>query len=131
MEDLISYNQLVDNLEAVTNEDNEISDDLYKFRAIIGQQCLLKPTDHNWKGCKFNVLVEWETGEKTYEPLSNLAADNPDTCATYVRENDLLHIDGRKRFRNLARSNKTLTRAIMQSKVRQVHCKRDLCQITP
>ena len=30
--------QLVDHLEAAANEDNEISDDLYKFRALIGHQ---------------------------------------------------------------------------------------------
>ena len=64
MEELISYNQLVDHLEAGANEPNKISNDLYKFRALIGHQGQLKPTDPNWKGCKFNVLVEWETGEK-------------------------------------------------------------------
>ena len=75
MEELISYNQLVDHLEAADNEDNEISDDLNRFRALIGHQGPPKPTDSNWEGCKFNVLVEWETGEKTFEPLSILAAD--------------------------------------------------------
>ena len=120
VEELISYNQLVDHLEAAANEDNEISNDLYKFRALIGHQGLLKPTDPNWKGCKFNVLVEWETGEKTYEPLSVLAADDPVTCATYAKENDLLHIDGWKRFRSLAKRDKILARAVMQSKISQV-----------
>ena len=66
LEEIISYNQLVDHLEAAANEDNEISDDLFKFRALIGHRGPLKPTDPNWKGCKFNVLVDWETGEKTY-----------------------------------------------------------------
>ena len=120
VEELISYNQLVDHLEAAANEDNEINDDLFKFRALIGHQGPLKPTDPNWEGCKFNVLVEWETGEKTYEPLSILAADDPVTCATSARENDLLHIEGWKRFRNLAKRDKTLARAVMQSKIRQV-----------
>ena len=120
VEEIISYNQLVDHLEAAANEDNEISDDLFKFRALIGHQGPLKPTDPNWKGSKFNVLVEWETGEKTYEPLSVVAADDPVTCASYARENDLLHIDGWKRFRNMAKRDKTLTRAVMQSKIRQV-----------
>ena len=120
VEDIISYNQLVDHLEAAANEDNEISDDLFKFRALIGHQGPLKPTDPNWKGSKFNVLVEWETGEKTYQPLSVLAADDPVTCATYAKENDLLPIDGWKRFRNLAKRDKALTRAVMQSKIRQV-----------
>ena len=83
LEEIISYNQLVDHLEAATNDANEISDDLFKFGAIIGHQGPLKPTDHNWKRCKYNVLVDWETGEKTYEPLSVLAADDPVTCALY------------------------------------------------
>ena len=118
LEEIISYNQLVDHLEAAANDDNEISDDLYKFRALIGHQGPLKPTDSNWKECKYNVLVDWETGEKTYEPLSVLAADDPVSCAMYAK-NDLLHIDGWKRFRNLAKRDKTLIRAIMQSRIRQ------------
>ena len=73
LDEIISYNQLVDHLETAANDDNEISD-----------QGLLKPTDPNWKGCKYNVLVDWETGEKTYEPLSVLASDDPVTCALYA-----------------------------------------------
>ena len=72
LEEIISYNQLVNHLEAAANEDNEINDDLYKVRALIGHQGPLKPTDPNWKGCKYNVLVDWETWEKTYKPLSFL-----------------------------------------------------------
>ena len=33
VEELISYNQLVDHLEAAANEDNEINDDLFKFQS--------------------------------------------------------------------------------------------------
>ena len=119
LEEIISYNQLVDHLEAAANDDNEISNDLFKLRALIGHQGPLKPTDPNWKGCKFNVLVDWEAGEKTYEPLSVLAADDPVTSAMYAKENDLLHIAGWKRFRNLVKRDKTITRAIMQSNIRQ------------
>ena len=42
------------------------------------------------------------------------------TCAAYAKENDLLQIEGWKRFRNLAKRDKTLARAVMQSKIRQV-----------
>ena len=38
LEEIISYNQLVDHMEAAANEDYEISDDLYKYRALIGHQ---------------------------------------------------------------------------------------------
>ena len=37
IEEIITYSQLIDHLEAA-NEDNEISDDIYKFRALIGHQ---------------------------------------------------------------------------------------------
>ena len=109
----------MDHLETADNEDNQISDDLYKFRALIDHQGPLKATDPNWKGYKYNVLVDWETGEKTNEPHSVLAVDDPVTCATYAKQNDLLHVDGWKRFRNLTKRDKILTRAVMQSKIRQ------------
>ena len=60
------------------------------------------------------------TAEKTYEPLSVLAADDPVTCATYAEEIDLLHIVGWKRFRILVKRDKSLVRAVMSSKIRQV-----------
>ena len=46
------------------------------------------------KGSKYNVQVEWETGEITFEPLSIIAADDPVTCAAYAKENDLLALEG-------------------------------------
>ena len=38
VEEIISYNQLVDHLEAAAHEDNKMSDDLFRFRALIGDQ---------------------------------------------------------------------------------------------
>ena len=116
---IISCSWLVDHQEAAANEATKINDDLYKFRALIGHQGPLKATDPILKRCKYNVLIEWETGEKTYEPLSAPAATDPVTCASYTKGIGLLHIDGWKRFRNLAKSDKILTRAVMQSKIRQ------------
>ena len=49
--------------------------ELYRFRAIIGHQGPLLDSDPDWKGSKYNVEVEWETGEITFEPLSIIAAD--------------------------------------------------------
>jgi hypothetical protein len=44
------------------------------------------------------VLVAWETGETTYEPLRAIAADDPVSCAEYAKENNLLDTEGRKQF---------------------------------
>ena len=65
-------------------------------------------------------MVEWETGEITEEPLSLIAAEDPVTCANYAEKHDLLHLDGWKRLKHIAKNQKQLTRAINQSKIRQV-----------
>ena len=54
------------------------------------------------------------------EPLSFIAADDPVTCAIYAKKHVLLHLDGWKRLKHIAKNQKQLTRAITQSKIRQV-----------
>ena len=58
------------------------------------------------KGCQYNVLVEWETGEKTYQSISVLASDYPVTCASSAKENCLSHIDGWAWLKYLAKRDK-------------------------
>ena len=120
VEELISYNQLLEHLENALDHDMGMDQELYRFRAIIGHQGPLLASDSDWKGSKYNVQVELETGEITFEPLSIIAADDPVTCAAYAKENDLLALEGWRRFRSLAKKDKVLARAIKQSKIRQV-----------
>ena len=102
MEEIISCSHLVDHQEATANEENET----YKLRVSIGHQRPPKAPNPNLKRCKYNVLVEWETGEKTHEPLPVLAADDPVTCASYTKGNGISHLDGWKRYKNLAKRDK-------------------------
>ena len=111
----MSYVQILDHLDP-----QEHQDDLYKLRTITGLQGPLSPQDENYKGSKYNVMVEWETGEVTEEPLSLIAADALVTCAEYAKKHDLLHLDGWKRLKQIAKNQKQLTRAINQSQIRQV-----------
>ena len=117
VEELISYNQLLEHLENAQDNHMGMDQELYRFRAIIGHQGALPASDSDWKGIKYNVQVEWETGEITFELPSISAADDPVTCAAYAKENDLLTLEGWHRFRNLAKKDKV---TIKQSKVRQV-----------
>ena len=94
--------------------------ELYRFRGIIGHQGPLLASDPDGKGSKYNVQVEWETGEITFEPLSITTADDSVTCATYTKENDLLALEGWHRFKNLAKKDRGLARGIKLSKIRQV-----------
>ena len=99
MEKFISYSQHVDHQEPVTNVKNETNDDLYRLRTLNCHQRPSKAPDPNLNRCKYNALVEWETGEKAYEPLSVLATDDPVTCASYTKGNGISHIDGWIRFK--------------------------------
>jgi hypothetical protein len=64
------------------------------------------------------VLVKWENGEITTEPLLVIAADDPVTCAVYAREHDLLDVEGWKRFRNLAKCEKHFLCLVKQAKMK-------------
>ena len=72
---IISYNQVLNYLE----KHNQGDETLFKFRAIAGHQGPLDNDELNYKGSLYNVMVEWETGEISEEPLSIIAADDPVT----------------------------------------------------
>ena len=66
----------------------------------------------------YNVMIEWEDGSRTFEPLGIIAKDDPVTCAKYANENDLLNTKGWTQFRSLARRDKKLERLLNQSKLK-------------
>ena len=78
------------------------------------------------------VVYLWNTGylQVTRPRLcpgfnSVIAAKDPITCAAYAKEKNLYNLDGWKRFRHHIKKGKQLTRAIKQSKIRQVrHAKK-------
>ena len=131
VEELISYNHLLDHLETLEDNDLGMDQELFKFIAIIGHHSPLKATDPDWKGSKYNVQVEWETGEVSFEPHSVIAADDPVTCAAYGEQSDLLALEGWQRFKNLAKRDKILARAIKQRKIRTSQEIPNLCVWIP
>ena len=62
-----------------------------KFRPITDHHGPLKRSDPNYNSSLYNVMVEWETGEITEEPLSIITQDNPVTCAAYAKQHNLLY----------------------------------------
>ena len=81
---------------------------LFKFRDIVSHQGLLESTDPNHKGSKYNVMVEWESGEVTYEPLTLISKDDPITCEVYAKKHDLLDTTGWKHLKRYAKTSKRL-----------------------
>ena len=68
-EEKMSYNQLMDYIQKGTDAEED-PDSLFKFRDIVAHQGPLESTDPDHKGSRYNVMVEWESGEITYEPLA-------------------------------------------------------------
>ena len=69
---------------------------------------------------QYNVLVEWETGEVTYESLAIISMDDPVECETYAKKNNLLDVPGGKHLRRYVKTSKRLIRAAKDSRLRQV-----------
>ena len=65
-------------------------------------------------------MVEWESGEVTYEPLTHISKDDPITRAVYAKKHDLLDTTGWKHLKRYAKTSKRLIRAVKQSRIRQV-----------
>ena len=118
-EEIMSYNQLMDYIQKGTDAEED-PDSLFKFRDIIAHQGPLESTDPNHKGSKYNIMVEWESGEVTYEPLTLISKDDPITCAVYAKKHDLLDTTGWKHLKRYAKTSKRLIRAVKQSRIRQV-----------
>ena len=86
-EEIMSYNQLMD---YILKYDEEDQDTLFKFRDIVAHQGPLESTNPNHKRSKYNVMVEWESGEVTLESLPFISKDNPVTCTLYAKK----HLQG-------------------------------------
>ena len=101
----MSYNQLMDYIQKGTDAEED-PDSLFKLRDIIAHQSPLEATDPNSKRSKYNVMVEWESGEVTYEPLTLISKDDPITCAVYAKKHDLLDTTGSKHLKRYAKTSK-------------------------
>ena len=118
-EEIMSYNQLMDYIQKGTDAEED-PDSLFKFRDIVAHQGPLESIDPDQKGSKYNVIVEWESGEVTYEPLTLISKDDPITCAVYAKKHDLLDTTGWNHPKRYAKISKRLIRAVKQSWICQV-----------
>jgi hypothetical protein len=68
IEEIMSYQQIMDHLD-----EDQKSERVWKFRRISGHEGpLTKKKDKNYDGSSYNVMIEWENGEVTTEPLNTL-----------------------------------------------------------
>ena len=123
LDDLISYNQLMEYLEDKTDT-GPLEDGFYRFKCIKDHKGPYTSSDPEYNGSSYNLLIEWEPGEQTWEPLSNIIASDPYTCAVYAKEHNLLSTPGWKLLKRHARTARRLIRTIKKSKYRQARASR-------
>jgi hypothetical protein len=116
VDEIFTYNDILDHIEKYKNDIDSDTEQLYKFRRITAHQGPLGTSNKDCKGSKYNDLVEWETGETTYEPLDLIAKDDPVTCANYAKQNNLLDTALWKRFRRIAKSDTKIEGMVNQAK---------------
>jgi hypothetical protein len=119
-EEILTYHELISLIGDQYDDHHSNPDKLWTFKGIIGHEGPLSPRDSNYKGSSFNVLVQWEDGSVTSEPLDIFAKDDPVTCADYAKKNNLLDTPGWKRFRRLVKNAKVFQRMLNQAKLKSV-----------
>jgi hypothetical protein len=65
-----------------------------------------------YKGCRFNVKVEWANGEQTWEPLNMIGKDDPVLIGQYASKNNLLHVPVWDKYQRIIKNNKILQKVI-------------------
>jgi hypothetical protein len=114
-DEILTYNEILDKIETDLEKELHDTDRQWSFKDIVAHEGPLLPRDKNYKGSRFNVLVNWETGESTYEPLDVIGADDPVTCAIYAKSQGLLDTPGWKQFKRFAARDKQVQRLVSQA----------------
>ena len=114
---IMEYNDICDIMEKQREADESGESEQYAFRAIVGHDGPLKPGNPKYNGSTWNLLVHWEDGSQTWEPMTILAKDDRVSVAKYGLDNDLLDKPGWKRLKAITRRKVHFQRMVNQSKV--------------
>ena len=115
VDEIIAYGELSALIEQQREEEVLNPDRAWIYKAIIGHEGPMDANHPKYKGSKYNVLVQWEDGSETYEPLAIIKKDDPVTCATYAKDNGLLDVEGWKSLKRIATRTKLYERMVKQA----------------
>jgi hypothetical protein len=98
----IAYGTLCACIEELEDEDLISEQKLWLFTDFIGYQRTLRKSLKDWIGSLYNVLLLWEDGSDTYEPLEMIIKDDLVTLASYALNHDLFGRPGWKKVRPIS-----------------------------
>ena len=119
-DEIIAYNELSNIIEDQHEKELHAPESAtWSFTALTGHEGPLSTSDNRYKGSLYNVLVHWEDGSETFEPLSVMSKEDPLTCALYAKDHDLLDTPGWKSLKRIASREVKFTRMVKQAKLSQ------------
>jgi len=86
MESIISYNEMIDAVNKRMENENDEHDALRFMDSLVNHRL-------NSDKKTYSVKVKWSNGEYTWEPLWQMAEDDPVTCAKYAEDSNLLDLE--------------------------------------
>jgi hypothetical protein len=116
-EEILSYNELMDYIEKDEQQhQDKDGNEFWNFKHIVSHEGPFRTSDPEYKGSRYNVLIEWENGEITSEPLNIFGKDDPVT-----HEHGLLEEEGWKWFKRIAKREKKMLSMVNQSHIKATH----------
>jgi hypothetical protein len=95
--EILSYNELMDYIKKDKQQhQDKDGNGFWNFKHIVSHEGPFRASDPEYKGSRYNILIEWENGEITSEPFNIFGKDDPVTCAVYACKNGLLEEEGWK-----------------------------------
>jgi len=79
------YKQSAKSFDKIEEQDGQ--DQVWKPISIDAHKGLLKLSDPDYKGCRWNARVLWKMGRSTINLDTSLQNSDPVTCTIYVMEN--------------------------------------------
>jgi Reverse transcriptase (RNA-dependent DNA polymerase) len=113
-DEILTYNTLSDIIEQQQETEMDAAEKKWTFTSIKDHQGPLKPNHPDYKGSSYNVLVHWEDGSETYEPLDTMIKDDPVCLAQYAKDNNLLDTQGWKNLKRIVKNQPRLERMANQ-----------------
>jgi hypothetical protein len=115
--EILTYQELSNIIEEQHTAEEEGTQESWTFKSMTDHQGPMSSKHKDYKGTLYNVLVKWEDGYETYEPLDIIMKDDPITVAQYAEDHGLLDTAGWKKLKQFGKNKKTFARLFKQAKL--------------
>jgi hypothetical protein len=114
-EEIMAYNELSDLIERQHTQEPSGELEVFTLKGVTDHQGPLRKSDPRYKGSSYNVLMTWEDGSKTWEPVSLVMKDDTVTLAAYTKAHNLLDMPSWKSLKDVANNTMMHKRMLNQS----------------